>query len=178
MMGLWEPETCRVKIKEINTQNKQLHPLVTLLQYVQKTHGMNNLKFNIKICVWFFSLQLFFGKFFTLTRNYRVRPRYDGLRIKTACCCCCCLWWWWWWWCSSAVIVALLLLSDICASDFFGVQHREPSEVKGLRKRESCSFRSVVYKLDVHCYEVQRLHVVGNKTFPSVGIEVYSVEDG
>ena len=32
MMGLWEPETCRVK-KEINTQNKQLHPLVTLLQY-------------------------------------------------------------------------------------------------------------------------------------------------
>ena len=33
MMGLWEPETCRVKIKEINTQNKQLHPLVTLLQY-------------------------------------------------------------------------------------------------------------------------------------------------
>jgi len=33
MMGLWETETCRVKIKEINTQNKQLHPLVTLLQY-------------------------------------------------------------------------------------------------------------------------------------------------
>jgi len=32
-MGLWETETCRVKIKEINTQNKQLHPLVTLLQY-------------------------------------------------------------------------------------------------------------------------------------------------
>jgi len=33
MMGLREPETCRVKIKEINTQNKQLHPLVNLLQY-------------------------------------------------------------------------------------------------------------------------------------------------
>jgi hypothetical protein len=32
MMGLWEPETCRVK-KKINTQNKDLHPLVTLLQY-------------------------------------------------------------------------------------------------------------------------------------------------
>jgi hypothetical protein len=45
MMGLWEPETCRVKIKEINTQNKQLHPLVTLVQYVQKMHGTNNLKF-------------------------------------------------------------------------------------------------------------------------------------
>jgi len=44
MMGLREPETCRVKIKEINTQNKELHPLVTLLQYVQKVHGMNNLK--------------------------------------------------------------------------------------------------------------------------------------
>ena len=44
MMGLWEPETCRVKIKEIKTQNKQLHPLVTLLQYVEKMHGMNNLK--------------------------------------------------------------------------------------------------------------------------------------
>ena len=48
MMGLWEPETCRVKKgnkeKEINTQNKQLHPLETLLQYVQKMHGMNNLK--------------------------------------------------------------------------------------------------------------------------------------
>ena len=43
MMGLWEPETCRVE-KEINTQNKQLHPLVTLLQYVQKMHCMNNLK--------------------------------------------------------------------------------------------------------------------------------------
>jgi len=42
MMGLWEPETCRVE-KEINTQNKELHPLVTLLQYVQKMHGMNNL---------------------------------------------------------------------------------------------------------------------------------------
>jgi len=34
MMGLWEPETCRVKIKEINTQNKELHPLVTILQYL------------------------------------------------------------------------------------------------------------------------------------------------
>jgi len=43
MMGLREPETCRVK-KEINTQNKVLHPLVTLLQYVQKMHGMNKLK--------------------------------------------------------------------------------------------------------------------------------------
>ena len=43
-MGLWEPETCRVKIKEINTQNKELRPLVTLLQYVQKVHGVNNLK--------------------------------------------------------------------------------------------------------------------------------------
>ena len=42
-MGLWEPETCRVK--KGNTQNKQLHLLVTLLQYVQKMHGMNNLKF-------------------------------------------------------------------------------------------------------------------------------------
>jgi hypothetical protein len=30
---------------EISTQNKQLHPLVTLLQHVQKMHGMNNLKF-------------------------------------------------------------------------------------------------------------------------------------
>ena len=29
MMGLREPETCRVK-KEINTQDKELHPLVTL----------------------------------------------------------------------------------------------------------------------------------------------------
>jgi len=45
MMGLWEPETCRVK-KEINTQNKEVHPLVTLLQYVQKMRGMNNLKFS------------------------------------------------------------------------------------------------------------------------------------
>jgi len=44
MMSLWEPETCRVKKKEINTQNKELHPLVTLLQYLQKMHGMNNLK--------------------------------------------------------------------------------------------------------------------------------------
>ena len=34
MMGLWEPETSRVKIKEINTQNKQLYPLVILLQYI------------------------------------------------------------------------------------------------------------------------------------------------
>jgi len=33
MMGLWEPETCGVE-KEINTQYKDLHPLVTLLQYV------------------------------------------------------------------------------------------------------------------------------------------------
>jgi len=33
MMGLRQTETCRVKIKEINAQNKQLHPLVTLLQY-------------------------------------------------------------------------------------------------------------------------------------------------
>ena len=32
---------------EINTENKELHPLVTLLQYVQKMHGMNNLKKNI-----------------------------------------------------------------------------------------------------------------------------------
>ena len=30
---------------EINTENKELHPLVTLLQYVQKMHGMNNLKY-------------------------------------------------------------------------------------------------------------------------------------
>ena len=43
MMGLWEPETCRVN-KGNNTQNKELHPLVTLLQYVQKMHGINNLK--------------------------------------------------------------------------------------------------------------------------------------
>jgi len=34
MMGLWEPETCRVKIKEIIAQNKELHQLVTLLQYI------------------------------------------------------------------------------------------------------------------------------------------------
>jgi len=33
MIGLWEPETCRVE-KEINTQNKELHLLVTLLQCV------------------------------------------------------------------------------------------------------------------------------------------------
>ena len=46
MMGLWEPEICRVKIKEIKTQNKPLHPLVTVLQYVQKMHGVNNLKKN------------------------------------------------------------------------------------------------------------------------------------
>ena len=39
MMGLWEPETCRVKIKEINTQNKELHPLVTLLQYARRNVG-------------------------------------------------------------------------------------------------------------------------------------------
>ena len=45
MMGLWGPETCRVE-KEIDTQNKELHPLVTSLQYVQKMHGMNNLKNN------------------------------------------------------------------------------------------------------------------------------------
>jgi len=32
------------KKKEINTQNKQLHPLVTSLQYVQKMHSKNNLK--------------------------------------------------------------------------------------------------------------------------------------
>jgi len=37
-MSLWQPETCRVKIKEINTQNKELHPLVTLLQYVSWQH--------------------------------------------------------------------------------------------------------------------------------------------
>ena len=49
-MGLWEPETCRVKIKEINTQNKQLHPLVTLLQHVQKMLGMNNLKKYFTYC--------------------------------------------------------------------------------------------------------------------------------
>ena len=40
----------RVKIKEINTQNKQLHPLVTLLQYVQKMHGMNNLIIISRYC--------------------------------------------------------------------------------------------------------------------------------
>jgi hypothetical protein len=34
MMGLREPETCRVKIKEINTQNKELHQLVIILQYL------------------------------------------------------------------------------------------------------------------------------------------------
>ena len=54
MMGLWEAETCRVKIKEINTQNKQLHPLVTLLQYVQKMHGTNNRKKIVASC-WLFS---------------------------------------------------------------------------------------------------------------------------
>jgi len=57
MMGLWEPETCRVK-KEINTQNKELHPLVTLLQYVQKMHGMNNLKIMFHIHLYNFLVNL------------------------------------------------------------------------------------------------------------------------
>jgi len=30
----------------MNTQNKELHPLVTLLQHLQKMHGMNNLKYS------------------------------------------------------------------------------------------------------------------------------------
>ena len=106
-----------------------------------------------------FSLQLFFEKFFNLIRNYRVKPWNDGLQVKHASCWCCC----WWWW-SSAVIAALFLLSDICASDSFGFQHNKPSEVQFLRKRESCRFRSVVYKLDVHCYYVYTLRVILNET--------------
>ena len=43
MMGLWEPKTCRVN--KGNKYNKELHPLATLLQYVQKMHGMNNIKY-------------------------------------------------------------------------------------------------------------------------------------
>ena len=49
-------------------------------------------------------------------------------------------------------------------SDSFRILQSEASEIKFLRKRESCSFRSVVYKLGVHCYQVHWLLVLGIKT--------------
>jgi len=58
MMGLWEPETCRVKIKEINTQNEQLHLLVTLLQYVQKFFHEISLQWTLGILLHFCFVQL------------------------------------------------------------------------------------------------------------------------